>query len=260
MLTQKRYRVDSLYSDTHKIRGGLNRNMKENEKEDEDSKNPDQAAKHKGKENMQGSLTLDTEANITRDNFDLEFSCDPLFRKATAKFDESSAKGLTQNVSKLSNKGLEVMFYTGNANSEVGGVVKEAPRNPLENVVRKQYENKLVSFATEALKGATFEEFSGKKINDSLVKYKHEKLNFPYPALDLTPFSVAQSSFTQSTKKTDAPESKLMRPEIVGPEDNQHLARINNEKTGGELLALDFAGTQEAVQTFDEVISFNTIT
>ncbi len=43
------YRVDALHSDTYKIRGGLYRNMKENEKEDEDGKNGEPSAKRKAK-------------------------------------------------------------------------------------------------------------------------------------------------------------------------------------------------------------------
>lgn len=42
------YRVDALHSDTYKIRGGLYRNMKENENQEEDSKNED-ANKKKAK-------------------------------------------------------------------------------------------------------------------------------------------------------------------------------------------------------------------
>jgi len=36
-------------------------------------------------------------ANITVDKYDIEFDVDPLFKKTTAQFDESSARGLLLN-------------------------------------------------------------------------------------------------------------------------------------------------------------------
>lgn len=54
---------------------------------------PQQRREIKGGEN-----TLEKNINnINTDKFDLEFEVDPLFKKTTARFDESNAKGLLLN-------------------------------------------------------------------------------------------------------------------------------------------------------------------
>lgn len=45
-----------------------------------------------------GENTLEKNINnINTDKFDLEFDVDPLFKRTTARFDESNAKGLLLN-------------------------------------------------------------------------------------------------------------------------------------------------------------------
>jgi len=197
----------------------------------------------------------------------MEFSCDPLFRKATAKFDERGAKGLTQNVSKLSHKGLEIMFYTGNAENEqekISESQQQNSQNSLANVISSQYKSQILSTATESLKNFNFEDISSKKINENILEYKHKNLGIPYPVLELTPFAIAQASFTQSLARLNISEIKPgteTQPPVLDSvpmetnpiEDDHWLSKLNTDKTDEELSLMGFTGTQETGQTFDDV-------
>ncbi|KAL4482458.1 hypothetical protein ABPG72_001434 [Tetrahymena utriculariae] len=100
------YRVDSLHSDTYKIRGGLNRSEvqdikdanKVNDLEDPLEKDEEIEKKLQKKKFKGGESTLEKNlANINATKYDLEFDIDPLFQKTSAKFDDSGAKGLLMN-------------------------------------------------------------------------------------------------------------------------------------------------------------------
>ena len=188
---------------------------------------------------------MDTESNLSTEKFDIEFSHDPLFRKATAKFDERGAKGLTQNVSKLSNKGLEILFYTGNSdtnkkNEETKEESKTAPLSQIGSCI--------LSAANEFLKNVSFEELAAKKINEGMIDYKHTKLKIAYPSLDLTLFSAVNTCFTQSSIRE---EIEPMAIEPIAAEDDQWLSKLNNEKEDEEFSLLGALGTQDSIQAYD---------
>lgn len=105
------YRVDSLHSDTYKIRNGLNRSEVAADSKGEgksgylanggaDEEETDKkAAKRKFKG---GESTLEKNvANINATKYDLEFDIDPLFTKTSAKFDDHGTKGLLMNTIKI---------------------------------------------------------------------------------------------------------------------------------------------------------------
>lgn len=175
---------------------------------------------------------MEAESTLQVSRLDLELTHDPLFRKATAKFDERGAKGLAQNVSKLANSSLEVMFYTGACESvrtsSVASVYKDS---------------RALALAREVLGRHAFEEFSSKKINDYIIDYKHEKLKMEYPLLDLTPFAVAQNAFSQVPTKGEAMVDSVNEEEWI--------AKLNNERLDDELSLFGTTGTQET--GFDEV-------
>lgn len=118
-LFEFRYRVDSLHTDTYKVRNGLNRseavadvkgeNLKYEFKfivfpyqdaksgavggEEEEGEKKHTKRKFKG-----GESTLEKNvANINATKYDLEFDIDPLFQKTSAKFDDHGTKGLLMN-------------------------------------------------------------------------------------------------------------------------------------------------------------------
>jgi condensin complex subunit 2 len=62
--------------------------------DDNEENREEQIRKYEGNEEN----TLEKkESNILIDHYDIEFDIDPLFKKTTAQFDESSAKGLLLN-------------------------------------------------------------------------------------------------------------------------------------------------------------------
>ncbi|GIZ49648.1 hypothetical protein CKM354_001267600 [Cercospora kikuchii] len=101
-------RVDSVATETGKLLSGLadtgNKKRKGGEvedgaEEDEDDENED-GTKKKGKKKAQRSAeaTLATSFDTLKlKKMELEFSVDPLFKKAAADFDEGGAKGLLMN-------------------------------------------------------------------------------------------------------------------------------------------------------------------
>lgn len=96
------FRVDSVHSETFKFLGGLSRNEKTNEINNEagdlDNENNDKKEKDKRANKHNGFSTLEKDVkkiNLTK--YDLEFEIDPLFKSMTAKFNESGARGLLLN-------------------------------------------------------------------------------------------------------------------------------------------------------------------
>ena len=108
------FRVDSVHSETFKFLGGLSRNEKSNENNNEagdlDSENNDKKDKDKRPVRHNGFSTLEKDVkklNLTK--FDLEFEIDPLFKSMTGKFSESGARALLLNNFPL-NENLDVLL------------------------------------------------------------------------------------------------------------------------------------------------------
>ncbi|ORY12141.1 condensin complex subunit 2/barren [Clohesyomyces aquaticus] len=106
-------RVDSVATDTGKLLSGLaegsNKKRRGGEDEEgeegEDEEGEDGQKKRKKKTQRSAEATLATWAQIQNKKMELEFSVDPLFKKASADFDEGGAKGLLLNHLAIDSKG-----------------------------------------------------------------------------------------------------------------------------------------------------------
>ena len=94
------FRVDSVHSETFKFLGGLNRNKKEfnlNNDNNDDAQDGDNGTKKKEKM-RRGVNTLETNIyKLNLSKYDIDLEVDPLFSVMTSKFNESSARGLLLN-------------------------------------------------------------------------------------------------------------------------------------------------------------------
>ena len=96
------YRVDSVYTETFKLMGGLNRSSKrdgqgEEEEDGEADATEDGAPKQKKEKVNKRVATAFLEsnpANLCLKKLEMSFDVDPLFHQTSAKFDEGGAKGL----------------------------------------------------------------------------------------------------------------------------------------------------------------------
>ncbi|KAK9384893.1 condensin complex subunit 2/barren [Lipomyces mesembrius] len=124
-------RIDSVATETGKLLSGLTENSSKQRKKGDgndvtDSDNDDEehdGATKKAKRRVRSEATLVKDFSaIQLKKLDLEFSVDPLFKKASADFDEGGAKGLLFNHLSIDNSG-RVVFDTS----------EDAKVNPLED-------------------------------------------------------------------------------------------------------------------------------
>ena len=107
------YRVDSVHAELFKMMGGLHRNDKtsEGDNDDEaDSKNEE--LKRRRAKNIE-----ENKAKLDLKKFDLDNQVDPLFKHTTAKFSQINAKGLLNYCLEIDNK-LDLIIEGKNTNSE----------------------------------------------------------------------------------------------------------------------------------------------
>ena len=100
------YRVDSVYTETFKLMGGLNRTSKrdgqgEEEEEggeadatEEDGVPKQKKEKEKVSKRVATAFLESNPANLCLKKLEMSFDVDPLFHQTSAKFDEGGAKGL----------------------------------------------------------------------------------------------------------------------------------------------------------------------
>ena len=97
------YRVDSVYTETFKLMGGLNRSSKrdgQGEEQDEEAgateDGPSVQKKEKTKRAAAAGMAFleSNPANLSLKKLEVAFDVDPLFHRTSAKFDEGGAKGL----------------------------------------------------------------------------------------------------------------------------------------------------------------------
>ncbi|KAF9963424.1 hypothetical protein BGZ65_003489 [Modicella reniformis] len=113
-------RVDSVATETTKLLGGLATSSKGGENEtgdqDDDDEQPDKRAKKKHASRSGNTLAKDFHS-LTLEQFNLEFSVDPLFKKTSADFDEGGARGLLLNHLNVDAEG-KIIFDAGDARDE----------------------------------------------------------------------------------------------------------------------------------------------
>ncbi|ORY65916.1 barren protein [Pseudomassariella vexata] len=140
-------RVDSVATETGKLLSGLadsNNKKKEREGEGEESdeeevdENGNVIKRKKQKRQRSSEVTLAPSfASLQLKKFELEFSVDPLFKKASADFDEGGAKGLLLNHLMIDGQGRIVFDSSDDTNDASASGIKPRRR---EDVVADEGE------------------------------------------------------------------------------------------------------------------------
>ena len=131
-------RVDSVATDTGKLLSGLAENASkkrrgdvedgEDGEGDEGEEGEDGQKKRKKRAARSAEATLATSfAQLQNKKMELEFSVDPLFKKASADFDEGGAKGLLLNHLAIDTKGRIVFDSSDDANDAIAGESRATP-------------------------------------------------------------------------------------------------------------------------------------
>jgi condensin complex subunit 2 len=133
-------RVDSVATDTGKLLSGLAENAskkrrgnaeegEEGDDDDEDGEEGEDGQKKRKKRAARSAeATLATSyAQLQNKKMELEFSVDPLFKKASADFDEGGAKGLLLNHLAIDGKGRIVFDSSDDANDATAEESRATP-------------------------------------------------------------------------------------------------------------------------------------
>ncbi len=131
-------RVDSVATDTGKLLSGLAENANKKRRgdaedgedgEDEDGEEGEDGQKKRKKRAARSAeATLATSfAQLQNKKMELEFSVDPLFKKASADFDEGGAKGLLLNHLAIDTKGRIVFDSSDDANDATAEETRATP-------------------------------------------------------------------------------------------------------------------------------------
>ncbi|KAF2831853.1 barren [Ophiobolus disseminans] len=130
-------RVDSVATDTGKLLSGLAENAGKKRRgdadegedgEDEGEEGEDGQKKRKKRAARSAEATLATSFNqLQNKKMELEFSVDPLFKKASADFDEGGAKGLLLNHLSIDSKGRIVFDSSDDANDATAEDTRATP-------------------------------------------------------------------------------------------------------------------------------------
>ncbi|KAF7949302.1 uncharacterized protein EAE97_002811 [Botrytis byssoidea] len=225
-------RVDSVATETGKLLSGLadsgNNKKKRGENEEgegdeseEEVEDEDGVVRKKAKKRTQRSseATLATSFSALQlKKFELEFSVDPLFKKASADFDEGGAKGLLLNHLSIDSKGRIVFDSSddaGDASAEGRGrrrkadAIEEDEEDVLEsaNVTLKDDEDDEddgddVEIDVEALGVKFFPNLDFLEEQDICPSLKNFDLGDPSGSMDI-PFLKAPEDWRQEKDKSD---------------------------------------------------------
>ncbi|ESZ98914.1 putative Condensin complex subunit 2 [Sclerotinia borealis F-4128] len=228
-------RVDSVATETGKLLSGLadsgNNKKKRGENEEGDGDESEEevedengVVRKKTKKRTQRSseATLATSFSALQlKKFELEFSVDPLFKKASADFDEGGAKGLLLNHLSIDSKGRIVFDSSddaGDASGEGRGrrrkddAIEEDPEEILEsaNVTMKDKENEDeeeddgddVEIDVEALGVRFFPNLDFLEEQDICPSLKNFDLGDPSGSMDI-PFLKAPEDWRQEKDKPE---------------------------------------------------------
>jgi condensin complex subunit 2 len=143
-------RVDSVATETGKLLSGLAENVakkRKGEGEEEDGEDGDDeevgedgVVKKKGRKKTQRSAEstlVNSFEQLRLKKMELEFSVDPLFKKASADFDEGGAKGLLLNHLSIDNTGRIVFDSSDDVEDEQNGEVRRDSMEPDDTPTNK---------------------------------------------------------------------------------------------------------------------------
>lgn len=222
-------RVDSVATETGKLLSGLadsgNNKKKRNgaegeegEESEEEVEDEDGVVRTKPKKKAQRSseATLAPSfATLQLKKFELEFSVDPLFKKASADFDEGGAKGLLLNHLSIDSQGRIVFDSSddaGDASAEGKGrqrrgeAIEEAEETPepdsmLDNTAKLEDDDEDVEIDIASLGAKFFPNLDRLEDQDICPSLKNFDLGDPSGSMDI-PFLKAPDDWRQEREKT----------------------------------------------------------
>ncbi|PVU92220.1 hypothetical protein BB559_003804 [Furculomyces boomerangus] len=172
-------RVDSVATETGKLLTGLAEAPSRKSKYNTDNMDEDiDEEKSTRKSKKRGKLASNTLApdftSITLKKFDLELSVDPLFKKASADFDEGGASGLLLNNLDIDNKG-KILFDSGNSLDLSLIKVDSLTEPKIEDCDVDISENKIFDQSIFDMLVDASEKMEGRQVNVFLADYVLEK-------------------------------------------------------------------------------------
>ncbi|KAI4167501.1 MAG: hypothetical protein LQ343_007179 [Gyalolechia ehrenbergii] len=213
-------RVDSVATETGKLLSGLaDSGNKKGRKEDAEGEAGDDVEDEEGEEGEEGSkkrqrrkrasetTLVPSFASIQLKKFELEFSVDPLFKKASADFDEGGAKGLLLNHLSIDAEGRIVFDSSDDAN-DITGEAEDA-REEEEKFERgdDMKEPGVANIDLNALGSSYFPDLALLDEQDICPSLKNFDLGDPTRSLDI-PFLKAAEDWRQekNNAQDDGPE------------------------------------------------------
>ncbi|KAK4238662.1 hypothetical protein C8A03DRAFT_43636 [Achaetomium macrosporum] len=224
-------RVDSVATETGKLLSGLadSRDNKRKDREgdededDEDEVDEDGNVRKKSKKKAQRSseATLAPSfASLQLKKLELEFAVDPLFKKASADFDEGGAKGLLLNHLMIDSQGRIVFDSSDDADDAAQAASKSRKHDDGEEIdaegdlsmtdhektpaPEERVEEEDVEIDIEGLRATFFPDLSVLDSRDVCPQLKTFELGDPSGSLDI-PFLRAPEDWRQDKEKTPGP-------------------------------------------------------
>jgi condensin complex subunit 2 len=220
-------RVDSVATDTGKLLSGLAENQGKKRRgdaedgedgEDEDGEEGEDGQKKRKKRAARSAeATLATSfAQLQNKKMELEFSVDPLFKKASADFDEGGAKGLLLNHLAIDSKGRIVFDSSDDANDVTAEEIQgtPAPEDREDSKAAKDVEIDISGLAAKYFPDLT--RLDDQDICPSMKTFDLGDVN---GSMDL-PFLKAPEDWRNDDKKDDDEEEAGDRSGLFLDDDN----------------------------------------
>jgi condensin complex subunit 2 len=207
-------RVDSVATDTGKLLSGLTENKKKRKGDAEDDGDGEDEEGEEGEDGQKrrrrraqrsAETTLATSyEQLQNKKMDLEFSVDPLFKKASADFDEGGAKGLLLNHLAIDATGRIVFDSSDDAQdaSATDRGITPAPDQPGEDTELEEAGSEDVEIDLSGLAARYFPDLARLDKQDICPSLKTFDLGDASSSLDL-PFLKAPDDWRQDDKDGD---------------------------------------------------------
>ncbi len=215
-------RVDSVATDTGKLLSGLAENANKKRRgdaedgedgEDEDGEEGEDGQKKRKKRAARSAeATLATSfAQLQNKKMELEFSVDPLFKKASADFDEGGAKGLLLNHLAIDTKGRIVFDSSDDANDATAEETRatpapEDPTNERSDGVSEEHPSDNIEIDISGLAAKYFPDLSRLDEQDVCPSMKTFDLGDVNGSMDL-PFLKAPEDWRNEGNKDEDDEA-----------------------------------------------------